>query len=179
MATLLAPNAPAAKPDRRASLEDNLSRLAVLGPDAINDRLAEVEQEWSTGRVAKAVASGVVMAGLVLTVFASTWFVLLSAVGAAMLAWYAAGRRSLLMSACHACGFRSSTEIHEEILALKTLRGDFRHLPTVYEIEDRDALDRLEGEGGIVYEPEDAKAGPREAAQSIVSAARIDTASIH
>lgn len=179
MATLLAMNAPAVKPDHRACLQDNLSRLAVLGPDAINDRLAEVEQEWSTGRVSKAIASGVVMAGLVLTVFVSTWFVLLSAAGAAMLAWYAAGRQSLMMALCHGCGFRSSTEIHEEILALKTLRGDFRHLPTVYEIEDKDAIGRFEGEGGMVYEPEETKADPKEAAQSIVSAARIDTASAH
>ena len=50
-------------------------------------------------------------------------------------------------------GFRSGSEIDHERLALKVLRGDFRHLPTVQESENKDDIARLEGEGGIALDP--------------------------
>jgi len=160
---------------RRSELEQSLSRLAVAGPEALNDRLRELDREWSTGRLTKAVAGTIVLVGLILTAAVSPWFTIVSITGGVMLAWYAIGRRSWLAALFHTLGFRTGTEIHEEILALKALRGDFRHLPTVHEIEDRDAIGRLEGEGGIVVEPEDAKADPLQAARDVLSATRIES----
>ncbi len=163
---------------RMTELEQTLSRLAVAGPDAINDRLYELTGEWSTGRLTKAIAGVIVLIGLVLSATVSPWFTIVSVVGGVMLAWYAIGQRSWLAALFHAIGFRTGTEIHEEILALKALRGDFRHLPTVHEIEDKDAIGRLEGEGGIVVEPEDAKIDPREAAREVLTATRIESAHV-
>jgi len=166
------------KIDRRAALEQTLSKLAVAGPDAINERLCEVSREWSTGRLTKAVAGSIVLVGLVLAVAVSPWFATLSALGGLMLAWYLVSPRSWLADLFQGMGFRSGTELHEEILALKALRGDFRNLPTIHEIEDKDAIGRLEGEGGIVVEPEETKADPLDAAREVLTAARIETHSV-
>ncbi|HEY2785868.1 MAG TPA: hypothetical protein VGJ05_12940 [Fimbriiglobus sp.] len=163
---------------RRAELEQHLAKLAAIGPEAINARLDELAYEWSTGRLTKAVAGLIVLAGLVLAATVSPWFAALSALGGVMLAWYAVGRRSWIAALFSAAGFRSGTEIHEEMMALKALRGDFRHLPTVHEIEDKDAIARLEGEGGIVFEPEDAKVDTKDAVRDVVSAARIESSEV-
>jgi hypothetical protein len=98
----------------------------------------------------------------------------LAGLGGLMMAWYLVGGRSWLAAAFHAAGYRTGTEIHEEITALKALRGDFRNLPTVHEIEDPDAIARLEGEGGIVFESDHLKVDPREAVREAVTAARLE-----
>jgi hypothetical protein len=49
-------------------------------------------------------------------------------------------------------GFRTSSEIARERFALKTLRGDFRQLAGVTTVEERNAIARMEGEGGPAYE---------------------------
>lgn len=46
-------------------------------------------------------------------------------------------------------------DVERERIALRALRGDFQHLPTIHEIEDRHALLRLEGEGGPAVEGND------------------------
>jgi hypothetical protein len=46
-------------------------------------------------------------------------------------------------------------DIERERMALRALRGDFRDLPTVHEIEDRHALLRMEAEGGPAVERDD------------------------
>jgi hypothetical protein len=160
--------------DRRTGLERSLAELAAAGPEAIDARLEELTHEWSTGRLTKAVAGLVVLAGLILAATVSPWFAALSALGGVMLAWYAVGRRSWIAALFSAAGYRSGTEIHEEMMALKALRGDFRHLPTMHEIEDKDAIARLEGEGGIVFEPENAKVDTRDAVRDVLTAARIE-----
>src|SRR4051794_36338407 len=161
--------------NRREELERTLAEVATAGSAAIDARLTNLTREWSTGRLSKAVAGIVVLVGLVM-VAVSPWFIFLAALGGLMMAWYAVGGRSWLAAAFHAAGVRTSTEIHEEMMALKALRGDFRHLPTVHEIEDPDAIARLEGEGGIVFESEHTKVNPREAVREVVTASRIEPA---
>ncbi len=53
-------------------------------------------------------------------------------------------------------GFRSEKDIEHEKLALRALRGDFQCLPVIHnvEIEDRNAVARFEGEGGIAVNPD-------------------------
>jgi hypothetical protein len=150
-----------------------LAELAVAGPAAIDARLDELFREWSSGRLTKATAGGGVLVGLVLAATVSRWFALLAAAGGLMLAWYAVGRRSWLAALYQRLGVRPGVEIHEEIMALKALRGDFRRLPTLHDIEDKDALSRLEGEGGLVAEPDESKVDPRDAVHEVVTAARI------
>jgi len=170
------PSRPSTPAERKAALERELTELAVAGPAAIDARLDDLYGEWSSGRLTKATAGGGVLAGLILAATVSRWFALLAAVGGFMLAWYAVGRQSWLAALYQRLGVRSGVEIHEEILALKALRGDFRRLPTVHDIEDTDAINRLEGEGGLVVDPDESKLDPRDVVREVVTAARIAAA---
>src|SRR3954447_14314424 len=146
-------------------LEQRLACLADAGPAAIDERLNEIESEWSAGRVTKAVIGVTMVVGLALTALFSPWWLLLPAAGSLFLLQYLFSRTSWLGLTFQEMGFRSGAEIEQEKLALKTLRGDFRHLPTVHDIETHEDISRLEGEGGIVVEPEAHKVDPKEAAK--------------
>jgi hypothetical protein len=158
------------KPPRRADFERHLARVAEGGPAAIAERLTQLDQEWTAGRMTKATASVMILAGLPLAVFVNPWFTVIPAVGGLLIAQYLFGRHSWLGGLFCGMGYRTGSEIEEEKFALKALRGDFKDLPTVHDIEDRDAISRLEGEGGMVVEPDDAKVDPQEAAKQVASA---------
>jgi hypothetical protein len=158
-----------AKPD---TLEQRLACIADAGPQAIEDRLAELEREWSAGRVTKAVIGVLLVAGFALTALLNPWWLILPAVGGVFLLQYLFSRTSWLGKVFQEMGFRTSSEIDQEKMALKVLRGDFRHLPTVLDIESRDDISRLEGEGGITVEPDESKVDPTSAAKVAVEAAK-------
>jgi hypothetical protein len=160
--------------DRKIILERELAALAIAGPTAIDARIDDLYGEWSSGRLTKATAGGGVLVGLILAATVSRWFALLAGASGLLLAGYAFGRQSWLATLYQRLGVRSGIEIHEEILALKALRGDFRRLPTIHDIEDVDAISRLEGEGGLVVDPDEAKVHPRDAVREVVTAARIE-----
>lgn len=155
------------------TLEQRLACLADAGPGAISERLAQIEREWSAGRATKAALGLVIAAGLGLTALVGPWGLILPAVGALFLLQYLFMRRSWLGFAFCAMGFRAGADIDHEKYALKTLRGDFRNLPTVYEIENKDDISRMEGEGGIVLADESEKSDARTAAAEVAEAARI------
>ena len=50
--------------------------------------------------------------------------------------------------------------------------GDFASLPTVHTIEDRDAISRMEGEGGPAVETDDAKQDAHGAVKELLGAVR-------
>jgi hypothetical protein len=163
--------APAADPGhRRAEFEQHLARIAEGGPTAICDRMCELDREWTAGRLAKATAGVLILVGLPLAFLVSPWFAVIPAVGGLFLAQYAFTRQSWLNRLFQSAGYRTGAEIDEERFALKALRGDFKNLPTVHDIEDRDAITRLEGEGGMVVDPDESKVDPQEAAQRVVQA---------
>lgn len=155
---------------RRAEFEQHLARLAEGGPGAIAERLCYLDREWTSGRMTKATTGLLILAGLPLTIFVNPWFAVIPAVGGLLLAENLIARRSRVGGLFAAMGYRSGVEIDEERFALKALRGDFKHLPTVHDIEDREAITRLEGEGGMVLEPDDSKIDSREAVQQVVEA---------
>lgn len=150
--------------------EINLARIAEGGPLAITDRLSQLDREWTSGRLTKAVASVLVLGGLPIALFANPWFGVIPAAGGLLLAQYIFTRQNLFGGPFRKLGYRTGAEIDEERFALKALRGDFKHLPTVLDIEDRDAIARLEGEGGMVYEPDESKVDPNEAAKQVAHA---------
>src|SRR5438874_2714714 len=153
---------------RVETLEQRLACLADAGPAAINERLEEIESEWSAGRVTKAMIGVAMVVGFALAALLSPWWLLLPAAGGVFLLQYLFGRTSWLGRTFQEMGFRSGSEIEQEKLALKTLRGDFRHLPTLHDIEAHDDISRLEGEGGIVVEPEAHKVDAREAVKEVI-----------
>jgi hypothetical protein len=158
--------------DARDSLEKRLTSLAEAGPEAITDRLDQIDCEWSAGRMTKATIGVLIAVGLVLTVAFNPWWLILPAVGGAFLLQYLFGRVSWLGATFRAMGFRAGADIDQEKLALRALRGDFRNLSTVLEIENKDDIARLEGEGGIAVDPEDAKPDTRDAVKDALDAAK-------
>jgi hypothetical protein len=153
------------------ALEQRLACLADAGPQAIDARLADLEREWTAGRMTKAVMGVVIVCGFALAAL-NPWWLILPAVGGLFLLSYLFGRTSWLGMLFHRMGYRSGFEVDQEKMALKVLRGDFRHLPTVHDIESHDDISRLEGEGGIALDPLEAKVDPLDAAKVVVEAAK-------
>ncbi|HEY3788868.1 MAG TPA: hypothetical protein VGL71_08440 [Urbifossiella sp.] len=154
------------------TLEKRLACLADAGPQAIDERLEQIGTEWSAGRMTKAVIGVAVIVGLILTVLVTPWCVFLPLLGGVFLLQYLFGRTSWLGEAFQKAGFRSGSDIDQEKFALKALRGDFRNLPTVHEIENKDDITRLEGEGGIALDPEESKVDAKEAVREALEAAK-------
>jgi hypothetical protein len=149
-------------------LPTRLAKIAANGPAAIDQRLHELECEWTTGRLVKASSGVLLIAGLALAAFVSPWWLILPAIAGVVLAQYLFFCRSVFTDLFAAAGFRSGAEIENERIALRILRGDFRHLPTVFEVEDREAVSRMEGEGGPAIDLDDDKLDPKEAANRIL-----------
>src|SRR5437016_598430 len=73
------------KPD---TLEQRLACLADAGPQAIEDRLAELDREWTAGRMTKATIGVMLVVGLALTALLNPWWLILPAVGGVFLLQY-------------------------------------------------------------------------------------------
>jgi hypothetical protein len=157
-------------------LEQRLACIADAGPQAIEDRLAELEGEWSAGRATKVLIGVLLIAGFALTALLNPWWLILPAVGGLFLLQYCFSRTSWLGKMFQAIGFRTSSEIDQEKMALKVLRGDFRSLPTVLDVEKPEDISRLEGEGGITVEPDESKVDPATAAKAVVEKVVVEPA---
>jgi hypothetical protein len=163
---------PIADTPRPDALASRLKQVIDGGPDAICERLAQLDREWTTGRASKATAGLMIVAGLALTAVFDPWWLILTAAGGLLLLPYLFGRRSPLGYVFHQFGLRRGSEIEQEKVALKALRGDFQNLPTAQQVVNQDDISRLEGEGGIVYEPEQAPVTADEAVKEAIGAAK-------
>ena len=165
-------NAPATQSKLEAALETRLKKVIASGPAAITERLAELDSEWTAGRAAKATAGVMIVTGLVLSLTVSLMWLVLPIVGGTLLLQYIVSRTSMIGELFHAFGLRSGSEIDQEKMALRVLRGDFASLPTVHTIEDRDALTRMEGEGGPAIERDETKQDTHGAVKELIGAMR-------
>ncbi len=154
------------------TLACRLKKVIDGGPEAINERLAQLDREWTTGRASKAAAGLLIVAGLALTAIHSPWWLVLTAVGGLLMLPYLFGRSSPIGGLFHRLGLRSGAEIEQEKIALKTLRGDFQNLPTAQQVVSSEDISRLEGEGGIVYEPEATPVDADAAVKEVIGAAK-------
>lgn len=168
IATQLRPQT-AACPSSDPRLCDRLARIAEQGPEAVNRRLAELNAEWTVGRWVKVICGLSLIAGLVLSFTLSPWWLLLVGVGGLTLGQYLFFRRSIMGALLTAAGVRPGTVIDEERVALRVLRGDFKCLPTIGEIHDRDSISRMVDEGGPAMDDDDDKMASHEAAVLITS----------
>jgi hypothetical protein len=132
----------------RADLECRLKAVIEGGKVAINERIDELYSEWTAGRAAKVTIGIMVVVGLVAGFTVSPWWFLLPIVSGALLVQYAFSSTSFAGALFRRMGFRYGSEIEEELIALRVLRGDFASLATVHTIEDRDAVTRMQAEGG-------------------------------
>lgn len=137
----------------------NVRTYAQASPQAIDQRLCELDHEWDTDRLLGLISPLLTLLGLALGAWVHYGWLALSAVGAASLLVYSLTGWFPGLFLFRQAGLRASTEIACEKYALKALRGDFQKLDTVITPEDREALANLENEGGIVTAPRLPEAG--------------------
>ncbi len=154
------------------ALQDRLAACAAEGHGAIDARLEQLEAEWTAGRMVKATLGVVILAGFTLATLHDPYWLILPGIAGVLLLQYVFFRGGVLAQLFGCMGYRGGKEIDDERFALRTLRGDFRNLPTVHEVEDKDSVCRFEDEGGPARQDEEQLYGPREAAILIVEANR-------
>lgn len=120
----------------RRQTQANVARFATAGDEAIDQRLAELDREWDVERWVETLAPSLTLFGLFMGVASGRrgWLVLPVAVQGFFL-------QHALQGWCppvpvlRGLGVRTMSEINEERMALKALRGDFRDLTTAPEVE--------------------------------------------
>jgi hypothetical protein len=114
----------------RRETEQRVARIAASGREAIERRLTELDQEWDIERTLEANAATVSLIGLTLGATVDRkWFVF-PAVVAGFLLMHAVQGWCPPLPILRRMGFRTASEIDYERYALKSIRGDFRNLPT-------------------------------------------------
>jgi hypothetical protein len=110
----------------RARTEANVARYASAGPEAIESRLAELDQEWDVERTLEANAATLAAVGAGLALLVDRRFALIPLVVGGFLLQHALQGWCPPLPVFRRMGFRTQSEIAYERYALKALRGDFR-----------------------------------------------------
>jgi len=117
---------PSALNDRiQARTLHDVSRFVGADPVFIDERIRELEREWDVERTLEANAASMSLLGLVLGVTVDRRFLILPAAVAAFLLQHALQGWCPPLPLLRRLGIRTSAEIHDEIIALRILRGDF------------------------------------------------------
>ena len=148
-----------------------VEEFAAAGPEAIDRRLKELEEEWDIERVIATGSAATVLAGVGLGMIDRRLLALPAAAGGLLLL-HTLGVRSPLAVALRSLGLRTAVEIGEERTALKVLRGDFHDLSRLTSAEDRADRARWEDEGGTATGTEAENAHDRSVAADAVEAAK-------
>jgi hypothetical protein len=110
----------------RRRTEESVARCARGGPEAIERRLAELDEEWDLERYVETLAPSLTLAGLLLAATGSRRWLILPAAIQTFFLQHALQGWCPPVPALRRLGVRTMTEIDEERMALKTLRGDFK-----------------------------------------------------
>jgi Protein of unknown function (DUF2892) len=105
----------------------NVAGYSQAGPAAVARRLRELDHEWDIERVLEANAASVVLLGTALGAFVDRRFYFLPAMVGTFLLQHAIQGWCPPVPLFRRLGVRTQTEIDEEKMALKALRGDFKH----------------------------------------------------
>jgi hypothetical protein len=109
----------------RAAILDRLKEYEHADSARISARIAELEREWDIERTLEANAASVALLGLALGATVNRRWFALPAVVAGFLLQHAVQGWCPPLPVFRRLGVRTAAEIHEEITALKILRGDF------------------------------------------------------
>jgi hypothetical protein len=109
----------------RRETDARVARLADEGPEAVERRLEELDQEWDIERALETLAPSLTLTGLFLAATVSKKFLIFPAVIQTFFLQHALQGWCPPVPILRRLGFRTSTEIEEERTALKALRGDF------------------------------------------------------
>jgi hypothetical protein len=104
---------------------DSIRYYSDLGPKAISRRLTELDKEWAVDRALMTGAGFMVLMGLILGTTVRRRLYVISAVAAAITLVYAVFGWAPPVLLFRRLGFRTRSEIDQERIALKALRGDF------------------------------------------------------
>lgn len=110
----------------RRQTERNVAHYAAAGNWAIDRRLQELDREWDMERILEANAATVSLVGLTLGAAVNRKWFALPAVVSGFLLQHALQGWCPPLPIFRRLGVRTATEINEERMALKALRGDFR-----------------------------------------------------
>lgn len=113
----------------RRRTENNVAFYAAQGRQAIDRRLAELDQEWDIERTLEANASTLALVGLGLGATVDRKWFLFPGVIAGFLLQHAVQGWCPPLPIFRRMGIRTAAEINYERYALKYLRGDFDDLP--------------------------------------------------
>jgi hypothetical protein len=102
----------------------DVSRYFGADPVFIDERIHELEREWDIERTLEANAATIALLGVALGAV-DRRFLLLPAAVAAFLLQHALQGWCPPLPLLRRLGIRTSREIHDEIIALRILRGDF------------------------------------------------------
>lgn len=161
-------------PRELPEIEARLVDCAVEGPAGVAKRLRDLEAEWSLERVRECAVGAVTLAGTGVAYFWFPWGLSLTALSALLAFQDATTRAGVLTVLLRRSGWRAEAEREAERSMLKAVRGDFAELPPVVEDADREAIARLEGEGGPVDGPEVPVPVDHEAVRELVERVQRD-----
>ncbi|WP_082343743.1 DUF2892 domain-containing protein [Sulfobacillus thermosulfidooxidans] len=108
-----------------AQSQSKMLKWAEIGPQAITQRLQELDQEWDTERVLEVTSSTLVLLGLLLGSGRNKKWLALSAVVGGFLLSHALDGWCPPLPVIRRFGIRTNQEIDRERLALRAVRGDF------------------------------------------------------
>jgi hypothetical protein len=120
-----------------AQTRANVEKYGLMGSEAIDRRVRELEREWDVERTLETAGSLNVMLGLMLGAFIHRRFFAWSGVVAGFLLMHALQGWCPPLPILRRLGFRTAAEIDEEINALRMIRGDLRPTTDVDEALSR------------------------------------------
>jgi hypothetical protein len=103
----------------------DVSRFIGADPLFIDERIAELRREWDIERTLEANAASISLLGLGLGMLVDRRFFLVPAAVAAFLLQHALQGWCPPLPLLRRLGLRTSAEIHNEMIALRIMRGDF------------------------------------------------------
>jgi len=107
----------------------DIARYFGADDATLSGRIRELEREWDVERAIEAHAGSVSLLGLVLGVAVDRRFLALPFAVAGFLVLHSLEGLYPPLAVMRRLGIRTAAEIHQEILALRILRGDFIDLP--------------------------------------------------
>lgn len=109
-------------------MEENVACYANADADAIEQRLAELDQEWDIERYLETMAPSFTLFGIFMSVVHDKKWLILPAFVQSFFLQHAIQGWCPPMPVLRRLGVRTMEEIDQERYALKALRGDFDHL---------------------------------------------------
>lgn len=112
-------------PASESRIRDNVRYYSTLGPEAVSERIRQLDREAEAECTVVSVLSGLGAFGLLMGLLGGRTFRLLAWISLPLLFAFSMGKWAPDAGVISRWGLRSRKEIEEERYALKALRGDF------------------------------------------------------